>query len=117
MRNLFIGLLTAVISSTAVAQQVHIVPQPVSVKVNNGNFTISPKTVIAVADEGDRKAADFINNYLQQFYGFKLDVDRQEGKDYIRLTTRKFVKAVYKDAYQLNVTADGITIEGDTYAG
>lgn len=118
MKKLFVVLLLA--AQVACAQtktQVHIIPQPVTLQVGNGQFTITKKTVIAAADEADRKSAQFLNDYLQQVYGFTLDVDRQESKDYIRLVTRKFIKAPDKDAYQLSVTKDGVTIEGDTYAG
>lgn len=95
----------------------HIIPQPVSLKRGSGEFKLTKETVIAVQDEGDRKAAHFLNDYLQQVYGFKLDVDKQEGKNFIRLTTRKFIKAPEKDAYILTVNKDGVTIEGDTYTG
>ena len=95
----------------------HIIPQPVSMQVGNGQFTITKKTVIAARDEADRKSAEYLNDYLQQVYGFKLDIDRQEGGNYIRLTTRKFIQAPDKDAYQLSVTKDGVAIEGDTYTG
>lgn len=101
----------------SVAQEIMIIPQPASLKKLPGNFIISKKTVFSVKDEGDRKAADFFNDYLQQYYGFKLDIDKQEGKNFIRLTTRKFIKAPDKDAYMLNVSKDGVSIEGDTYAG
>ena len=80
-------------------------------------ISIIKKTVIAVHDESDKKTADFLNNYLQKYYGFTLDIDKQESKDYIRLTTKKFIKAPDHDAYSLTVSADGITIEGDTYPG
>ena len=99
------------------AQQIQITPIPVSVQPGTGTFTISEKTVITVQDDGDRKAADFLNDYLQRHYGLKLDVDRQEGKNYIRLVTRKFIQAPEKDAYQLTVDGNGVRIEGDTYAG
>ena len=119
MRSFFLALFFLAFGCTARTQavsSVSIVPQPVSLKVNNGKFTISKKTVIAVTDEGDRNAARFLNDYLQQFYGFKLDVDRKEGSNYIRLATRKFVQAPQKESYNLNVTANGVTIEGDSYA-
>lgn len=101
----------------SVAQTVNLIPQPVSLQLKGGQFTLSRQTVITAADEEDRKAARFLNDYLQQVYGFRLDVDRQEGRNYVRLVTRKFIQAPQTDAYQLNVTADGVTIEGDTYAG
>ncbi len=99
------------------AQNIDIIPAPVSVKSGNGTFLLSKKTVLAARDEEDRKAADFFNDYLQQVYGFKLDIDKQETKNVIRLTTRKFIKAPENDAYSLHVSKDAISIEGDTYAG
>ena len=97
--------------------QLNIIPQPVSVQTGNGQFILSKKTVIVANDETDRKTAEYFNEYLQQVYGFKLDIDKQEGKNYIRLVTRKFIQAPGKDAYNLGVTKDGVTIEGDTYTG
>ena len=98
-------------------QQVDIIPYPTSVQLTKGSFTITNKTVIAVADDGDRKAADFFNDYLRQYYGFKLDIDKKEGKNFIRLFTKKFIKTPDKDGYTLNITKDGVDISGDTYAG
>jgi hexosaminidase len=118
MKKLIILLLA--LSGTAYAQQqpaVSIIPQPVSLQTKAGTFTLTKKTVLTAPDEQDRKTAEFFNEYLKQVYGFTLDIDHKEGKDYIRFTTRKFVKAPDKDAYTLNVTPQGITIEGDTYAG
>lgn len=109
------------VSSVAVAQQtpqsLNIIPQPASVQKGNGQFLLSKKTVIAASDENDRKSAEHLNGYLQQAYGFRLDIDRQEGSNYIRLITKKFIQAPAKDAYTLSVTKDGVTIEGDTYTG
>jgi hexosaminidase len=107
-------LLTALTSSS---QELNIIPQPVRVTAGKGQFMLSGKTVIAARDEEDRKTANLLNDYLQQVYGFKLDVDKQEGKNYIRLSTKKFIRAPDKDAYTLEVNRDGIVIEGDTYAG
>jgi hexosaminidase len=113
---LFIAILQLIFSDLS-AQTIQIIPEPVSVKAGKGQFRITSNTVIAVQDEEDRKSAAFLNDYLKQVYGFSLDVDRQEGKNFIRLTTKKFIKAPDRDAYTLNVDKDGITIEGDTYAG
>jgi hexosaminidase len=93
-----------------------IIPKPVEYKSKKGSFTITKKTVIAARDEEDRKAAHILNDYFEQVYGFKLDIDKQEGKDYIRLTTRKFIKAPDKETYSLTVDKNGVLIEGDTYA-
>jgi hexosaminidase len=105
------------ISFSAGAQKsIDIIPRPVTYKGGNGYFNLSKKTVIAVGDEGDRKAADFFNDYLQQIYGFKLDVDKQEGSNYIQLVTRKFIQKPEKETYTLTVNKNGVRIEGDSYA-
>ncbi len=112
-------LLLFLLSSQFIQAQttdISIIPQPVSIKKGNGKFKITKHTVIAGRDEADRKSAAFLNDYLQEVYGFKLDVDRQEGKDYIRLTTRKFIQAPEKETYSLNIGSNGISIEGDSYA-
>lgn len=93
---------------------VSIIPHPVSVQPASGYFNLSRSTTIVVNNEEDKKAANFLNAYLQQFYGFMLDIDRKEGKDYIKLNTRNFIQAPGKDAYSLSVSKDGISIEGDT---
>lgn len=98
------------------AQTHSIIPQPVLLQTKGGTFSLNKKTVIAVRNEEDRKAAQFLNDYLQQFYGFSLDIDRQEEKNYIRLATRN-TSTTSKDAYALNITQDGVIIEGDSYPG
>lgn len=119
MKQIFFFL--AAIIQVAFAQKnaasINIIPQPVSVQPGNGQFLLTKKTVIAARDEEDRKTAKVFNEYLKQAYGFTLDIDRQESKNYIRLSTKKFIKAPDKDAYTLTVGKNGITIEGDTYAG
>ncbi len=106
--------LLALVSFCSFSQQVSIIPEPVSLKVNQGNFTITSKTVVIADDAENKKAADFLNEYLQNIYGFKLGTGA--GKNgYIKLTTKKFAKAPSTDAYNLEVTAKGVTITGDTY--
>ncbi len=121
MRKL-ISLFAAIASTAWCAAQSHtqsinIIPKPSAARIGTGSFAISNNTVLSVADEGDRKAADFFNDYLNQYYGFKLEIDKQGGKNYIRLFTKKFIKAPDKDAYTLDINKDGVTISGDTYAG
>ena len=112
--GIFLVLFFTILYSHA---QVNIIPQPASLQIAQGVFTFSKNTVIAVRNESDRRTAELFNDYLQQVYGFKLDIDRQESRDYIRFNTKTFIQAPDKDAYTLNVGAEGISIEGDTHAG
>jgi hexosaminidase len=112
---LFLLLLPQVLLAQTAAP-VSIIPQPVFVVTKPGTFLFNRQTVLAAADAEDRKIAGLFNEYLQSMYGFKLEVDRQETKNYIRLSTRKFITAPVKATYNLTVSPKGITIEGDTYA-
>jgi hexosaminidase len=95
----------------------NIIPQPVSLQVGNGHFSLTGKTVLLASDAEDRKTALYLNDFLQQLYGFKLEVAKHAASNFIRLNTKKFIKAPDKDAYTLAVTKGSITIEGDTYTG
>src|SRR6476469_5276946 len=112
MRPAKFSLLLLFFYSAVHSQQINIIPRPVSLTPGTGNFVISRKTVIAARDEEDRKTAALFNEYLKSVYGFKLDVDKQEGKNYIRLSTKKFIRAPDKDAYSMQVTKEGISIDG-----
>ncbi|MCW3073997.1 MAG: beta-N-acetylhexosaminidase [Flaviaesturariibacter sp.] len=113
---LFFSLLSGHLFAQKPATVVNIIPQPVSVATKPGAFTLSRQTVLAATDAEDRKIAGLLNEYLQVNYGFKLDIDNQEGKDYIRFSTRKFITVPAKETYNLNVSMKGVTIEGDSYA-
>lgn len=97
--------------------RVLIVPQPVSMQVQNGFFTLDKNTTLVAYDASDKRTAQLFNDYLETYYGFTLPIETGATKKAIQLTTRKFIKAPGKDAYTLHVTANGIVIEGDTYAG
>src|SRR6476469_2241422 len=117
MRFLFFIAFTLFICLFATAQNnILIVPQPVSMQTQKGFFTLNKNTVFAARDAEDKKAADIFNIYLKTYYGFTLPIKDQACKYIIQLTTKKFVKAPERDAYQLHVTSNGVAIEGDTYA-
>jgi hexosaminidase len=117
MLRIFASLFFFIASVNSFSQEISIIPKPASLQKGSGTFSISKQTVIAIKNEADRNAANFLNDYLQQYYGFKLDVDKQESRNYIRLTTRQFMQAPAKEGYSLTVTKDGVTIEGDSNAG
>ena len=99
----------------AFSQQVSIIPQPVSVKQTKGVFKINAQTVLVAKDDADKKSAAFFNEYLQSVYGFKLKVANSATANYIKLLTKKFIKAPDTDAYTLVATPAGVIITGDTY--
>ncbi|MFN2457287.1 MAG: family 20 glycosylhydrolase [Chitinophagaceae bacterium] len=108
------------ISPFALAQQkqvISIIPQPAEVVLGTGKFILSDETIFATRSAEDKKAADYLNSYLQQFYGIRLDVDKQEGKNYIRLNTRSSTTDPLQHGYTLRVSEDGVTIDGNSHTG
>jgi hexosaminidase len=103
------------ISFYSFSQELSIIPQPVSIETGKGIFTLTKNTVIDVSDAEDKKAAAFLNDYLQNIYGFKLSTGTGKPGDEIKLITKKFIKAPSADAYTLQVSPKGITVTGDTY--
>src|SRR5688572_12666652 len=99
------------------AQELDIIPLPVSAKLMNGNFTINPATVIVVADAGDQQAADFFSAYLKKYYSLNLKKVKSATKNFIRLFTLKFIQPGTEGKYQLTCDANGVTINGDSYSG
>ncbi|RYY61837.1 MAG: beta-N-acetylhexosaminidase [Chitinophagaceae bacterium] len=110
-------LLIACIAVPSMGQQVSIIPEPVYLKVNKGVFRISKSTKIVLIDKRDEPAASFLNDYIENVYGFRLATSSNPATRSITLVTKKFIKAPDADAYQLTSTATGVRIEGDTYAG
>ncbi len=99
------------------AQEPAIIPQPSRIEMQDGNFSITPATQLVVAGAGVEKAAMFLNDYLQKFYGFKLSVSKTTAaKNSIVLNLAKKAETV-EGAYHLQVTRTGVQITGDNAIG
>lgn len=115
MRNLSFLLLLVLFSTGSIAQQVSIIPKPVSLKRNTGSFRLNSSTLLVVPQESDRKSADFLNTYLKEIYGFSLKISEAGTQNSIILFTKKLSDS--SEAYTLDVSAANITIRGDSPAG
>jgi len=111
LRMLAICLLTGF---TAFSQEISIVPKPKSVVKREGVFTINPQTPIVVSNTADQNAADFLNQYLGTYFGFKLPVKNSA-------TTGIFIRTGTvtnkKDGYQLVADPQSIRITGNNSVG
>lgn len=67
------------IASLAQSQTLNIIPAPVKAEAKQGTFLITPKTSIVVTSAAADKSAAFFNDYLEKFYGFKLNVSKKEN--------------------------------------
>ncbi|MBI2282821.1 MAG: beta-N-acetylhexosaminidase [Bacteroidetes bacterium] len=106
-------LLTVMVS----AQEPAIIPKPSHMEMQDGNFNITPATRIVLKGAGLEKAAMFLNDYLQKFYGFKLAVTKTAvAKNSIVLGLEKMESAI-AGAYRLQVNRNGVQVKGDGAIG
>lgn len=114
-----ISLLGLLLMCSVIRAQVSIIPQPVSVKQPriNAKFSITPATVIVLEGSNLQKTAALLNDYLQQFYLFKLKVvDKSTSANAVRLNYERLDKPI-AGAYVLTVNNKGAYIAGDNETG
>lgn len=111
---LFSLLLCSVVSF---GQEVNIIPQPVEVTTNAGSFVVNPKTSLVVSNKMDAAAAAFLNEYLSDYYGFKLAVVKKATKNYIKFNSLKNIEGLKAEGYSLKSTSNGVVIDGNSAMG
>jgi hexosaminidase len=116
-RLLAFSLLFAIVTT---AQDINIIPKPFRTVKTEGNFSITPATQIILEETGLEKSAQFLNDYLQQFYGFRLPVIKNGGlrnkTNLIRLDIEKMDNSI-PGAYTLVIDKSAVTIGGDNATG
>ncbi|MBC7650770.1 MAG: beta-N-acetylhexosaminidase, partial [Deinococcales bacterium] len=118
MKNFLLVVFFFASQSVALSQQLNIIPKPNNVQITGGKFIITPTTAIVLSDEGEQNTANFLNSYLQQFYGFQLKITKQATANIIRLATKKFITAPGNAAaHTVSITTKNIIISGDGYEG
>lgn len=114
MKNLLFSVLSIVaLQIHAQKPEIVIVPQPVSVTAQNGQFNLTAKTTI-VAGKDAKHEAEMLNFYLQRLYGFELPVKTSGEKNAIIL---KLNSAEKKDGYVLTSGNNQITVSGGNSTG
>jgi hexosaminidase len=104
-------------STISFAQEVRIIPQPVHVTTNAGSFVISPKTSLVVSNKIDDASASFLNEYLLNYYGFKLPIVKKASKDFIQFNSLKNISGLKGEGYTLKSNSNGVVIEGNSDIG
>lgn len=100
------------LASVSVAQEVNIIPKPSEVKKGVGYFILTKETVIAY-DQMTEPAAEFLNNYLQKNYGFRLRTTLHNRKNKKTIYLKYGGKQEIEGFYELTCTNDDITIGGN----
>ncbi|RYF89607.1 MAG: beta-N-acetylhexosaminidase, partial [Chitinophagaceae bacterium] len=106
-------------STLGKSQQVNIIPEPVVLKQPRiaAQFAITPATEIVLEGSQLEESARYLNEYLQQFFQFKLKLTKKvSGKNVIRLNYERMDHPI-QGAYRLTVDNNGIYIAGDNDKG
>ncbi len=97
--------------------QLNIVPVPAEVKMGKGFFPIDKTSNIVLEGSGLEKNAEFLNDYLQQFFGYKLKITKNyTGTNAIHLNYERMDNKI-AGAYHLTVDKNGVDIAGDNETG
>ena len=104
-----IGLFFTVLTH---AQQVNIIPQPVSLKINKGSFALNDKVQIAY-DQSSELAARFLYDYLVKYYNLKCRITETGNALKDTRTIYLFSSEGDKGNYKLNIEQHSVEIKGD----
>jgi len=116
LKKILLLLVTSCLCLDTMAQ-VNIIPQPVSMSQKGpGPFTIHKQTRIIYDAASSKNAADFFNQYLQDYYGWKLDVSRTTVVNSIRLILDKNMPGIV-GSYAMGIDAKGVTISSNNEEG
>ncbi len=116
-------LLFAVSTAKLFAQPVtSIIPQPVNMVLQSGEFPVNAKTIIVTKGKGAKEAARFLNDYLQSTQGFTCKVSEapkgklsKNGINIFRFTTSKVWHL--PGAYELQADNKKVNLSADNEAG
>ena len=103
--------------STLFAQQINIIPQPLSVIIEKGKFTITSATKLVVKDKKDYATASFLNKYLQEYYGIKLKQVSTDADKSITISSGNKEEGLTASAYKFQSGSSGIQISGNSALG
>ena len=98
-------------------QKVNIIPQPVSIQINEGSFLLDANTTIQykASNKELKAAADFFLAYVKSICGYPLLVNTPKKKQILFQLTK--LDNIGAEGYQLDVTASAITVKASTKAG
>jgi hexosaminidase len=103
--------------SAIYSQDLSIIPKPVSIVTGKGAFWLSSRTKIKLEGSGLGKVANFLNAYLQKYYGFSLAIVHGGSDNQAIVLNFERMDHAISGAYQMKVGARGVYIAGDNEEG
>ena len=103
--------------SALFAQQINIIPQPLSVITKKDKFTITSATKLVVKDKKDYATASFLSKYLEEYYGIKLKQVSTDADKSITISSGNQEDGLTASAYKIQSGTNGIQISGSSAVG
>ncbi|MGZ3838952.1 MAG: glycoside hydrolase family 20 protein [Flavisolibacter sp.] len=115
--RMFAGILPVFVPLVSLAQQVNIIPQPVSLQLKEGSFIIDNNTTLKINPTSPdlRAAAVFFNAYFKSITGRNLPVNTIKKKSMEFRLSR--IAEIGEEGYLLNVSPTTVLIRANTKAG
>jgi hexosaminidase len=115
MRAIFLFILLTCALATLSAQNIAIIPQPVSVQPLKGKFALSSQTAIGYSQDAAKPVADMLAARLNTATGYRLKTQRR-GQIQLSLNAQPN-STLGKEGYILDVTPQGVKISANEPAG
>ncbi len=92
-----------------------IIPVPVSIKKNTGNFNLTPTTSIVYDDEKGEKIAQLFKESIKNSYKLNLPIakNKKNSSENVILFTSSKTSDTKKEAYKIEATTNKIIISGE----
>jgi hexosaminidase len=98
-------------------EELAIIPQPVKVTLNSGNFTIKKNTVIYSKSKESEAVAKYLSDQLNAVTGLSVHIKEGTGKGISLVIPETEEKALGKEGYRLNITPLSIEIAANNSIG
>jgi len=116
MRILSLLFFLSICNFCVAQQSVSIIPQPVSLQIDAGSFTINAKTAISIdGNKALTEAAVFLKSTLNTLSGYELPLKAAKTNSIVLMIAKLY--NTNEEGYQLLVTPTKITIKANTKAG
>lgn len=117
MKRILLSLVIALPLFLTAQQKINIIPQPVSLIQNNGDFIIDNNTSLQYnpTDKNLQDAAHFFASYINHISGIELSSNSHKNK-FIEFRLSK-TDEIGDEGYLLNVTPSSVVITANTRAG
>jgi len=109
-------LLLSLMSTSLMAQNVDVIPQPLDVEKGTGQFIITSKTKI-IADAANGANAIYLQKMLEQAFEKKLSLTPRDEKGIVLMLNENLTDELGSEAYLLEVGQKNIRITGSDQAG